>query len=406
MARKTTKTALSIDIRDERLEGGRLKISSRTTSKVEHRRREAAVRSLIDRGELAILESLRKRRVRIEDVQRAVEAGDLSTLRPTRPEAYLLGPWVERVIRRAPDASLPNYTALLGALVRDMGEGFPMGRLTNDEAEEWLRKPRATTDGKPWSPGRRKLARTYAKRVWAVAIRAAAEVAHQTGTRPALSLNPWTASNDDRRTKEMIRSRVAWMRPHQWAQLLRHVEGTSRAAFYALGCLAGLRMREALYLRTEIDVDFKNNRVRVQPREGAHPWKPKTERSVRDVPMCAALRTILEAHVANGYAGDTYFFRTLAADAPYTRNAAHRWVAADFPAAGLLWGRQGEGLTYHSLRHTFASWLVQGDAQLLKVARLLGDSVQMVEQVYGHLMSEDLERVTLMLDDKLKGGAQ
>jgi integrase len=115
--------------------------------------------------------------------------------------------------------------------------------------------------------------------------------------------------------------------------------------------------------------------------------------------MSAELRRILEAHVAAGFAGETYFLRlSRGGNQPIARSTVDTWVEQDFKAARLPLGRGAGGLTFHSLRHTFASWLVQRDVQIMKVARLLGDTAKMVEDVYGHLLPGDLERVVDLLD--------
>lgn len=49
-----------------------------------------------------------------------------------------------------------------------------------------------------------------------------------------------------------------------------------------------------------------------------------------------------------------------------------------------------ERLHLHSLRHTFASWLVQGNASLYQVQKLLGHSSIRVTEMYSHLVPEDL----------------
>jgi integrase len=49
-----------------------------------------------------------------------------------------------------------------------------------------------------------------------------------------------------------------------------------------------------------------------------------------------------------------------------------------------------EGLHFHSLRHTFASWLVQSGATLFEVQKLMGHSSSSVTEVYSHLQPEQM----------------
>jgi integrase len=56
----------------------------------------------------------------------------------------------------------------------------------------------------------------------------------------------------------------------------------------------------------------------------------------------------------------------------------------------LVGGREtADGITYHTLRHTFASWLMVRDINPLRIAKLLGNSLEMVLTTYGHLQPAD-----------------
>jgi integrase len=58
--------------------------------------------------------------------------------------------------------------------------------------------------------------------------------------------------------------------------------------------------------------------------------------------------------------------------------------------ASVRRARINDKLHFHSLRHTFASWLVQDGVSLYEVQKLLGHSNIAVTQVYSHLQPESL----------------
>lgn len=55
-------------------------------------------------------------------------------------------------------------------------------------------------------------------------------------------------------------------------------------------------------------------------------------------------------------------------------------------------------LNFHSLRHTFASWLVQKGVSIYEVSKLLGHSEIKTTQIYAHLRNEDLRNVVEQLE--------
>ena len=56
-------------------------------------------------------------------------------------------------------------------------------------------------------------------------------------------------------------------------------------------------------------------------------------------------------------------------------------------------------LNFHSLRHTFASWLVQRGVSIYEVSKLLGHSSVNVTQIYSHLRTEDLRASINLLNN-------
>lgn len=54
----------------------------------------------------------------------------------------------------------------------------------------------------------------------------------------------------------------------------------------------------------------------------------------------------------------------------------------------------------HDLRHTYASWLIQGGVPLPELARLLGHSTTAVTERYAHLHPEPDSRISMILDQQ------
>ena len=54
--------------------------------------------------------------------------------------------------------------------------------------------------------------------------------------------------------------------------------------------------------------------------------------------------------------------------------------------------------SFHSLRHTFASWLVQKEVRIQAVSKLLGHSSIKTTEIYAHLNNENLRKSTDVLD--------
>lgn len=377
-----------IEIRDRRLKGGRMSISARTPSAPVARRREAAVRAALDQGMAPAIERVRAGEIHIAEFERAAAEGRLDRLCIAVGSVVLLGPVIDRVLEvvaatRAA-GTLKQYRLLARHLVAEWGRDADLREIGRDEVRAFLHRRRK---GRSRSPRSQAQIVALAGRIWREAMERDAEAAERAGIRPQLIRNPWR----DVETPEVRPTRVSFLLPAQWRTLAETVRGRPEAAVLALGCLAGLRLREVTHLRVGLDVDLDTRRLLVQARAGEYPWRPKTRRGERTIRISDQLLEILDRHVALGYAGDRYLIRTLGQDRPVGPGTVARWTEAAFTAAGIPYGRTGEALTYHSLRHTFASWLVQRDTQLKKIAMLMGDTVLTVERTYAHLLPSDLD---------------
>ncbi len=104
-----------------------------------------------------------------------------------------------------------------------------------------------------------------------------------------------------------------------------------------------------------------------------------------------------------GFAGDRYLIRVRGRDEPISRATATHWTRQAFEAAGIKYGRDGDGLTLHSGRHTYASWLAQDGVSLNVIAKLLGDMTKVVEETYAHLIPDTYRTAVDNIDRRVAG---
>ena len=62
-----------------------------------------------------------------------------------------------------------------------------------------------------------------------------------------------------------------------------------------------------------------------------------------------------------------------------------------------------ESVTGYTLRHTTASWLLQGGVSTAKTAAILGTSEAMIERHYGHLAPDHLRDEVAMIGRRVSG---
>jgi integrase len=389
------------EVRHPRLRGGRMILSLRTQELSVALSRMQAVQALMDRGDWPLVDRLRTGGVHITDVVGAIREGTVPSLRRSGHDLALLGDACDAFLMTVEATRSTRthraYSVIARQLVRRWGRDYHMEQLTVQEAEVFLHEPKG---GKPWAPRRQGWQAVIAGAIWQSALDAEADRARRLEYTPSFTVNPWRSVQ----LPEVRQTRVVFLTGEEWTTLAAQVQGTPTAALLGLAFLGGLRVREILHLRTGVDVIMgAEPMVRVQSRGGEHPWQPKTRRGERDVPMSRALHAILQEHHDRGFVGDRYLLRTPGQDRPMSYSTARLWTMEAFAATGIRYGREGDGLTIHSGRHTFASWLAQDGVSLNIVAELLGDTMKTVEETYAHLVPDTLRAAVGRLDRMLEG---
>jgi integrase len=140
--------------------------------------------------------------------------------------------------------------------------------------------------------------------------------------------------------------------------------------------LTGMRQGELLSLRWS-DVDLDNRLIHVRNSEV---FTTKNKRN-RLIPMNETLHKML-SHRKHATSCDFVFHRN---GRPLNPDPVSRGFKRAVRRAGL-----NDKLHFHSLRHTFATWLVESSVSLYHVQKILGHSNFSTTQAYSHILPENL----------------
>ncbi|MCZ7558514.1 MAG: tyrosine-type recombinase/integrase [Bacteroidia bacterium] len=167
----------------------------------------------------------------------------------------------------------------------------------------------------------------------------------------------------------------------QFSKLRVTIDGHWMQDIIVFAVCTGMRQGEILNLQWR-QVDLERRVVHVTNTES---FKTKTGRG-RIVPLNDLAVKTLEGRSRKWDLVFTYKGRPIRADS--LRHLFKRAVRrAELP----------EAIHFHSLRHTFASWLVQDGVSLFQVGRLLGHSDSKTTEIYAHLQPETMHDVVSRL---------
>lgn len=182
------------------------------------------------------------------------------------------------------------------------------------------------------------------------------------------------------------RGRVDFFSPEEWRAFLEDVEADVKPVFRAL-LYTGSRLNEVLGL-TWGDVDIPGRKLTFTMRKVG--GRLKTQR------MSGALAAVLEA-LPKGTPAAPVFRRT--DGAPWPDHEVKRRFYRAAKKAGTR-----DGLSVHSIRHTFASWLAIDGTPLRTIAELLGHSNVTMTFRYAHLSPAHLQEAVERVADVEKSG--
>jgi integrase len=217
--------------------------------------------------------------------------------------------------------------------------------------------------------------------------------------RGLIEVNPITKLDRSERPRTERRERPVFSRD-EIGRLLNAAAPAYRTLL-ATAVLSGLRQGELLALHwADIDFDREVIHVRRALNRQRQEASPKTSHSLREVVLMPALAKALSHHreASQFRKPDDYVFTTRGGTPLHWANISVRALKPALRRAGL------SPIRWHDLRHTFASLLIAGGANITFVSRQLGhSSSQITLSVYAHLLDreEQAQRTREMLEAAL-----
>jgi len=363
--------------------------------------RKKVLRRLADRGEWDVLDAVKEGRASAEEVERLIDQLGIDNYRsrfvlaPPAPDAPTLrahmATWLATIQK---PSTKKAYGRALPWLLDYEVDGVKLGeRPWPKIARHTIRDLKASLEH---SINSVRLYMGAWSSFYSWAIEREQSEAEEQGREPLLTANPVQQA---KAWSPIERTRHRFLTLAEFRTLLTKSAPAMRPQ-YATLILCGLRIEEFMHLPPA--------HVHLPSHIHIGPWGtwapkgyPRYKHGVRDVPLHRELGPMLEEYAATQGDGPAFFVNP---------NTGQGWsyvgftkrMARDIEAAGMIYGqwsraggkleRSREGVTPHTFRHTLASWLAQKDVQLMKIAAILGDTVETVEKHYAHLVPTDLDQ--------------
>ena len=166
-------------------------------------------------------------------------------------------------------------------------------------------------------------------------------------------------------------------------QLLKAMQNEEFKALVIVAVNTGLREMELLSLQWN-QIYLEKGILILDNRN--HITKGK---KIRTLPLNnKVIDTLLELKIADNQENLVFQFAGITNRPKFVQNNIRKYIKL---------AELNKKLNFHSLRHTFASWLVQKGVSIYEVSKLLGHADIKTTQIYAHLRSDDLRDAVELL---------
>ena len=192
------------------------------------------------------------------------------------------------------------------------------------------------------------------------------------------------------RLPKITQSLPFFISPAEFMSIIEKVKRKDQHDIFITGFKTGMRLGEILNLTWD-GVDLNERIITVKNGNG-FTTKSKKERII---PMCIAVHSLLSER-ANSTGELTGYVFTSKVGIKYNEN----FISKDFKKAVRAAGLNDE-IHFHTLRHSFASELIQKGVSLNVVKELLGHEDIKTTMIYSHLRKENLYQAVNLLDQNI-----
>ncbi len=205
---------------------------------------------------------------------------------------------------------------------------------------------------------------------------------------------------DIAKRKDEIKKEMLFWQPYEFMEFIKEIDQLRFYTFFNTLYWCGLRSGEALAL-TWKDIDLDKRIIKIRKSYSKHGKiisTPKTDNSIRDViipEMC--FKALLQHHEAHkkiiGYCDSRYVFDF---DKPLDDNSIRYVKNRACQKAGI------KQIRIHDFRHSHVSLLINQGFSPFDIAKRLGHTVEMVNNVYGHWFTDAQQSMVDRLDEIYK----
>lgn len=189
--------------------------------------------------------------------------------------------------------------------------------------------------------------------------------------------------------------------PEEFHRFISYVDDLEDRVIFMILYLCGLRKGEAMALKIK-DVDLVRSTISINDN-----WdyvnklttSPKTKNSIRTVYIVKELKDVIVQLINKyqEYIGYTNEGLLIGYDDHMSATTLQRHHEKYCIEAGV------KIITIHEYRHSHVSTLIDMGFNPHQIADRIGDTVEMVNNTYGHLFLEAQERMAKALEDRFKG---